>query len=183
MFRVAGFGQDPIGALSRFTFGVFELRSGIPDGVSPNTAGPDMIRAMSTDLFLDFVGIRMDGRRTTGMAFKINLITPDNGEQFVVELSNETLTNIKGHQADDADLTITIDREDLEFVMRGEKSLRAQIEDGTATAEGDVDILAKLAEAMVTFELGFEILPGTKGHADADELNPYEVGPLMHKPE
>ena len=67
--------------------------------------------------------------------------------------------------------------------MRGEKSLRAQIDDGTATAEGDVSILAKLAEAMVTFELGFEILPGTKGGTDDESLNPYEVGPLRHQPE
>ncbi len=44
------------------------------------------------------------------MEFTINLITPDNGEKFVVELSNATLTNIEGYLADDADLTITINR-------------------------------------------------------------------------
>jgi alkyl sulfatase BDS1-like metallo-beta-lactamase superfamily hydrolase len=112
------------------------------------------------------------------MEFTINLKTPDNGEQFVVELSNATLTNIEGYQADDADLTLTIDRADLEQVMMGVKTLAAQIEDGPAKTEGDLGILQKLASTMVTFEVGFEILPGTKKPAAEDDLNPFEVGPI-----
>ena len=56
---------------------------------------------MSTELFLDFLGIRMDSRQAEGKAFTMNLITPDNDEKFVIELSNATLTNIEGHVADD----------------------------------------------------------------------------------
>jgi alkyl sulfatase BDS1-like metallo-beta-lactamase superfamily hydrolase len=175
VFEQIGYQQENPGLRNSYLAGALELRSGIPEGASPKTSGPDMIRAMTTELFLDFIGIRMDGRQTAGMEFTINLATPDNGEQFVLELSNETLTNIEGYQADDADLSISIDRTDLELVMRGEKTLRAQIEDGTATAEGDVGILEQLANAMVTFELGFEIMPGTKGRADDEELNPFEV--------
>jgi linear primary-alkylsulfatase len=69
-----------------------------------------MIRAMSTGLFLDFLGIRMDSTKAEDFEFTINLVTPDNGEKYLVELSNATLTNIEGYQADDADLTITIKR-------------------------------------------------------------------------
>ena len=82
-----------------FLAGAYELRHGIPKGASPKTAGPDMIRAMSTDLWLDFLGIRLDGSKLAGKRFVMNLITPDNGEKFVVELSNSTLTNIKGQLA------------------------------------------------------------------------------------
>ncbi len=38
-----------------------------------------MIRAISTELFLDFVGIRMDPRTSVGMTFTANPITPDTG--------------------------------------------------------------------------------------------------------
>jgi alkyl sulfatase BDS1-like metallo-beta-lactamase superfamily hydrolase len=76
---------------------------------------------MSTELFLDFLGIRMDSRKVEGVAFTINLITPDNGEKFIIELSNATLTNLEGFLADDPDLTITINRTDLEQVMMGAK--------------------------------------------------------------
>ena len=58
-------------------------------------------RDMSTELFLNFVGVHMDSRKI-------------------------------------GDLEFTINRTDLEQVMAGEKSLTAQIEDGTAKVKGDV---------------------------------------------
>ncbi len=132
---------------------------------------------MSTELFLDFLGIRMDSRKAEGMEFTLNLITPDNGEKFLVELSNSTLNNIEGFLADDPDLTITINRRDLETVMMGAKTLEAQIADGTAKAEGNTEILKQLASTMVVFDPQFEILPGTQGRATLEDLNDYEHGP------
>ncbi len=178
VYEQLGYQQENPGLRNAFLAGAYELRSGIPEGASPKTSGPDMIRAMTTDLFLDFLGIRMDGRKAEGMAFKINLVTPDNGEKYLIELSNSALTNIEGYQADDADLTITINRSDLEQVMMGAKSLQAQIEDGTAKVDGDVGVLEQLASTMVDFELGFEILPGTKGPSPETDLNDFEVGPV-----
>ena len=139
-----------------------------------------MIQAMSTGLFLDFLGIRMDSTRAEDFEFAINLITPDNGEKYVIDLSNATLTNIEGYQADDADLTITINRSDLEQVMMGVKSFTAQIEDGVAKTEGNLGVLEQLASAMVEFDLFFEILPGTKGPSAAADLNDFEVGPVSN---
>ena len=139
----------------------------------------DIARAMTTDLFLDFLGILMDSRKTNGMAFTINLITPDNGEKYVLELSNDTLTNIEGYQAEDADLTLTITRLGLGKVIAGIKSLKDQIADGDAKAEGDLGVLQQLASTMVRFEPGFEILPGTKKAPSPEaDLNDFEVGPL-----
>jgi alkyl sulfatase BDS1-like metallo-beta-lactamase superfamily hydrolase len=176
VYEQIGYQQENPGLRNAFLAGAYELRSGIPEGASPKTSGPDMIRAMSTELFLDFLGIRMDGRKADGMAFTINLVTPDNGEEFLIELSNSTLTNIEGFQADDADLTLTINRADLEQTMMGIKPLTAQIEDGTATAEGDLGVLQQLASTMVAFEIGFEILPGTKGADEEIDMNDFEVG-------
>jgi alkyl sulfatase BDS1-like metallo-beta-lactamase superfamily hydrolase len=175
-YEQIGYQQENPGLRNAFLAGAFELRSGIPEGASPKTSGPDMIRAMSTELFLDFIGIRMDGRKADGMAFTINLVTPDTGEKYIIELSNSTLTNIEGFQADDADLTLTINRTDLEQTMMGIKPLAAQIEDGTATAEGDLGVLQQLASTMVTFEIGFEILPGTKGPDEDIDMNDFEMG-------
>jgi alkyl sulfatase BDS1-like metallo-beta-lactamase superfamily hydrolase len=108
------------------------------------------------------------------MRFTINLITPDNGEKFIVELENATLTNIKGFLSSKADLTLTINRTDLEFTMTGTKTLEAQIADGTARVEGDPNILNKLASAMVEFDPRFEIMPGTKVAALVEKEDPYE---------
>jgi alkyl sulfatase BDS1-like metallo-beta-lactamase superfamily hydrolase len=176
VYEQIGYQQENPGLRNSFLAGAYELRSGIPQGASPDSSGPDMIQAMSTELFLDFVGIRMDSKKAEGMEFSINLMTPDNGEQFAIELSNATLTNIEGFLNEDPDLSITIDRTDLTQIMMGAKSFAASIEDGTAKVEGDVSILAQLASTLVTFEIGFEILPGTAGPAGMVDLNPYEVG-------
>ena len=136
-----------------------------------------MIRAMTTELFLDFLTIRMDPRKAEGLEFTMNLVTPDNGEQFVTELSDATLTTLMGFQSETPDLTVTIDREDLEAVMIGKTRLVALIEDGTAKATGDASLLDQFAATLVHFEMGFEIMPGTRGPTQTTDLNPYEVGP------
>ena len=170
-----GYQQENPGLRNSFLSGAFELRSGIPEGASPDSSGPDMIAAMSTELFLDFIGIRMDTRKAEALGdYDINLITPDNGEKFAIALSNATFTNVEGFLHDDPDLSITINRSDLENIMMGVKSFAASIEDGTAQAEGNVDILAQIAKTLVTFEIGFEVLPGTAGPAGEVDLNPYE---------
>jgi hypothetical protein len=90
-------------------------------------------QTVSTELFLNFLGIRTDSPKAEGLRFTINLITPDNGEKFIVELENATLTNIKGFVASKPDLTITINRSDLEQTIMGTKTLEDRITDGTAT--------------------------------------------------
>jgi alkyl sulfatase BDS1-like metallo-beta-lactamase superfamily hydrolase len=175
-YEQIGYQQENPGLRNAFLAGAYELRSGIPEGAPPKSSGPDMIQAMTTGLFLDFLGIRMDSTKAEDFEFTLNLVTPDNGEKYVVELSNATLTNIEGYQAEDADLTITINRSDLEQVMMGAKSLMAQIEDGTAQTEGNLGVLEQLASTMIEFDLFFEVLPGTKGPSSEDELNPFEVG-------
>ena len=178
VYEQIGYQQENPGLRNSFLQGAYELRSGIPEGFATSTLGPDMVRAMDTSLFLEFLAIMMDSRKAEGMEFTINLVTPDNGEQYVVELSNATLTNIEGFQADDADLTLTIDRADLERVMTGNKTLIAQIEDGTATIDGDVSVLQQLASTMVRFEVLFEVLPGTAVVPAGEDLNDFEVGPI-----
>jgi alkyl sulfatase BDS1-like metallo-beta-lactamase superfamily hydrolase len=183
VFEQIGYQQENPGLRNSYLAGAFELRSGIPQGEQLDSAGPDVVRAMSTELFLDFVGIRMDADKLGDMEFTINLITPDNGEKFLIELSNATLTNIEGYQAEDADLTLTINRTDLEQVMMGAKSMEAQIADGTARAEGNTKILGQLGASLVVFDPRFEILPGTASKPTAEDLNEYEVGPVNLKGE
>jgi alkyl sulfatase BDS1-like metallo-beta-lactamase superfamily hydrolase len=175
-FEQIGYQQESPSVRNSFLAAAYELRSGIPGGASPKSTGPDIVRAMTTGLFLDFVGIRMDARKAEGMEFKINFVTPDNDEEFVVEMSNGALTNIEGYQAADADLTITINRSDLETVMMGGAKLDDQIENGKAKLEGNRDVYEQLKSTLIQFELGFEMMPGTK-KADDEEpaMNPFET--------
>ncbi|MCA0871699.1 MBL fold metallo-hydrolase [Seohaeicola saemankumensis] len=175
VYEQIGYQQENPGLRNSFLSGAFELRSGIPEGDTLDSSSPDVIRAMSTELFLNFLAIKMDSRKVEGHAFTMNLVTPDNGEKFLVELRNGTLTNVEGFISDAPDLTLTINRADLELTMAGEKTLDGQLADGTATIEGDPTMLGVLAQAMVDFDPLFEVLPGTRdphhteAHSDAFE--------------
>jgi linear primary-alkylsulfatase len=179
VFEQIGYQQESPSVRNSFLAGAYELRNGIPTGASPKGTSPDMIRAMSTDLWLDFLAIRLDSAKAEGVSFVVNLKTPDNGEEYVVELSNATLTNIKSFQATNPDLTITIDRADLETVMMGKASFDDQIAAGKAKLVGDRKPYDQLKNMLVRFEVGFEILPGTKPDKPADITggNPFEQKP------
>jgi alkyl sulfatase BDS1-like metallo-beta-lactamase superfamily hydrolase len=161
-FEQIGYQRESASLRNSFLAAALELRSGIPTGVPPKSSGPDLIRALRTGQFLDFLGIRLDPAKAASAQFTINLITPDNDEQFVIELSNGTLTNLQGFLADDPQLTITINRADLEEAMIGTATLQRQIADGKANVDGDPSVLQTLAELLVRFDVGFEIMPGTR---------------------
>ena len=134
---------------------------------------------MSTENWLDFLGISMDPRKADGMRFTINLVTPDNGEKYLVEMSNATLTNIKGVQATKPDLTITLNRSDLNQVMMGVSTFDDLIKAGKAKFDGDRKPFDQLRGLMVTFAPNFEILPGTAPKAPSKPLNAFEVPDLL----
>jgi alkyl sulfatase BDS1-like metallo-beta-lactamase superfamily hydrolase len=175
-FEQLGYQQENPGLRNSFLAGAYELRSGIPTAPVADSRSADVVRAMSTELFLNFLGIRMDSTRAEGMRFTVNLITPDNGEKFLIEMENATLTNIQGFLADKPDLTLTINRSDLEQTMMGVKPLTAQVADGTAKAEGDLGVLKQLAATMVDFNPRFPIMPGTQLRVpDIASTDPYSV--------
>jgi alkyl sulfatase BDS1-like metallo-beta-lactamase superfamily hydrolase len=162
VYEQVGYQKESAGVRNSFLAAANELRNGMPKGVPPKTAGPDMIRGMSTELWLEYLGIALDGSKVADQHFVMNLKTPDNGEEFVVELSNSTLTNIKGQQAKHPDLTITLDRAALEGVMARQTSLAQLVASGKATLEGDHKPFQQLMAAMTPFTPDFELLPGTK---------------------
>ena len=160
-FEQVGYQQESPSVRNSFLAAALELRSGIPSGTAPKSTGPDLVRALSTLQFLDYLGIRLDASKVGDAAFVMNLITPDNGETFVVELSNGALTSLQDFLAQDPDMILTINRADLEEAMIGSAPLQQQVSDGRAVITGDASILLVLAGALAQFEPTFAIMPGT----------------------
>ncbi len=174
VFEQIGYQKESPSLRNSFLAAALELRNGIPQGVAPKASGPDMIKGMTTALWLDFLGVRLQSDKVAGKHFVINFATPDNEEKFVVELSNSALTNIKGHQAEKPDLTITINRADLETVMLGKATFDEQIASGKAKLEGNREPYDLLKNSLAQFDMGFEILPGTGAKDLTPERGPFE---------
>ena len=178
-YEQLGYQAESTSVRNSYLQGAFELRNGLPGGTPPRTTGPDVVRAMSTELWLDFLGISLDPKRAEGLQFTINLVTPDNGEKYLIELSNATLTNIEGQQAKNPDLSITINRADLNLVMMGVNSFDDLLKNGKATFDGDRKHLDQLRGLMVPFAPNFEILPGTAPQKATQDLKPFAVPELQ----
>ena len=177
-YEQLGYQAESTSIRNSFLQGAYELRNGLPGGTPQRSTGPDVVRAMSTEMWLDFLGISMDPKRAEGISLTINLVTPDNGEKYLVELSNATLTNIKGQQARNPDLTITVNRADLNMVMMGVSSFDDLVKAGKARFDGDRKPFDQLRGLMVPFTPNFEILPGTAPQATVSEMKPFEM-PVM----
>jgi alkyl sulfatase BDS1-like metallo-beta-lactamase superfamily hydrolase len=180
VYEQLGYQAESTSVRNSFLQGAFELRNGLPGGAAPRTTGPDVVRAMSTEQWLDFLAISMDPKKAEGMQFTINLVTPDNGEKYAVEMSNATLTSLKGFQARNPDLTITVDRADLNQVMMGQASFDDLIAQGKAKFEGDRKGFDQLRSILVAFTPDFEILPGTAAKTPAEAPKPFEVRDLVN---
>jgi alkyl sulfatase BDS1-like metallo-beta-lactamase superfamily hydrolase len=174
-YEQLGYRAESTSVRNTFLQGAFELRNGQPSGVPARSTGPDVVRVMSTEQWLDFVAISMDPRKAEGLKFTINLATPDNGEQFVVEMSNATLTTVKGFQAPKPDLAVTVNRAELNRVMMGQASFDQLIQEGKAKFDGDRTGFDRLRAMLVPFTPDFEILPGTAPKQRADAPKPFEV--------
>jgi alkyl sulfatase BDS1-like metallo-beta-lactamase superfamily hydrolase len=178
-YEQLGYQSESTSVRNSFLQGAYELRNGLPGGTPQRSTGPDVVRAMSTEMWLDFLGISMDPKKAEGMRFTINLVTPDNGEKYLVELSNATLTNIKGQQAKNADLTITLNRTDLNMVMMGMTTFDDLAKAGKARFDGDRKPFDQLRGLMVSFTPNFEILPGTAPKKSGQALAPFVLPDML----
>ncbi len=178
-YEQLGYRAESTSVRNSFLQGAFELRNGLPGGVPPRSTGPDVVRAMSTEQWLDFIGISMNPKKADTLKFTINLVTPDNGEQYAIEMSNATLTNIKGYLAKNPDMTITLNRADLNQVMMGQASFDDLIKAGKAKFEGNRSGFDQLRSILVPFTPDFEILPGTAPKKAANGPKPFEVPDLL----
>jgi alkyl sulfatase BDS1-like metallo-beta-lactamase superfamily hydrolase len=144
------------------------LRDGAPGGGGGAVTGgggpslnPSMARSISTAQWLDLLGIHVDSQQADGMAFSFNLVTPDTGQRFVIEMRHGTLTSLEGFSAVDPDLELTMNRSDLNAVIMGQTSLSQQVQNGVGAAQGDVGVLQQLDSVLATFPSGVEVVPGT----------------------
>ena len=177
VFEQIGYQKESPSVRNSFLAAAYELRNDMPEGAIPSTAGPDTIRGMSTELWLNSLGISLDSSKAGAEDFIINLVTPDNKEKFVVELSNSVLTNIQGQQAETPDLTITVNRTDLESIMAGTATFDDLLKEGKAKFDGDRKPFDVLRSALVRFTPDFEMMPGTapKGSKKMVEQKPFQA--------
>ena len=142
---------------SAYLVGAMELRNGVPTIPAGSSANADTLKAVSNDLFFDFLGVRLDAAKAEGKKMVINWNFTDSNERFVLTLENSALTHIAGQQPG-ADATITLSRATLDAVTLKETTFPAAVLAGKVKIDGDRSKLTELMSMLDTFDPMFPVV-------------------------
>ncbi|MDF3867450.1 alkyl sulfatase dimerization domain-containing protein [Pseudomonas denitrificans (nom. rej.)] len=154
-----GYQAENAGWRNSYLTAAQELRNGVPRDLPTMKSGsPDALAAMDTGLLFDYLGVRLNAEKAEGEDFAINLVLPDKNEQYLLELKNSHLNNIKGVQSENAGQTVTIDRADLNRLMLKQVSPVRLVFEGKLKSSGNPLLLAKLFGMLEDFNFWFDIV-------------------------
>ncbi|SKA77600.1 alkyl/aryl-sulfatase [Desulfobaculum bizertense] len=133
---------------------------------APETASPDIIRAMTPSMLFDFTSIRINPEKfgDSAYSFYVTIRHPENSElkdeNFILDAKNNVLNHLQVAKKPDAefDSSIAIDREALDRLVLGESKIAEEIKNGTLTVEGAQGKFAEFLKTMTTFTPDFPIV-------------------------
>ena len=146
-----------------YLLGALELRQGMPRAAARAPVSPDVLRAMSLELFFDVLGVRLNGEKAEGRRFVLNWVFTDVDRRFVLRLERCALTWLADRQSDRADATVTLARATLDRLLLRELPLADAFQQGLVTVDGDPAKLAELFGLLDEFTLMFEVVEPKRG--------------------
>jgi alkyl sulfatase BDS1-like metallo-beta-lactamase superfamily hydrolase len=138
--------------------GAKELREGVAELPTPNTVSPDTVRAMSPEMFFDYLGVRLDSTKAGDATAKLNIELGNPDGQYLLELENGVLNHTADARADDADATVTLTRDTLNDIILQQTTLADAISAGDVSVQGDQAKLEDLVSSLDSFEFWFDIV-------------------------
>lgn len=138
--------------------GAKELRSGVTPLPTPNTASPDTVRAMSLDMFFDYLAVRLNGPKSGNAKAVLNFDFGDTGGKYKVELENGVLNHTANAEASNADTTITLSRDTLNNLILKQTTLEKAVAAGDVKITGSSDKLKEVLGYLDNFEFWFNIV-------------------------
>jgi alkyl sulfatase BDS1-like metallo-beta-lactamase superfamily hydrolase len=141
-----------------YLIGAMELRNGIPRIPGNNTANPDTLKALSNEMFFDYLGVRLNADKAEGRTMVINWSFIDSRQQFVLNLENSALTYLAGKQAPNADATVTLARDTLDAVTLQRTTFADAAKAGLIKIDGNSRKLDDLLSMLDTFTVMFAVV-------------------------
>ncbi|WGV99224.1 alkyl sulfatase dimerization domain-containing protein [Vibrio sp. YMD68] len=158
-FEQLGYQSESSGERNVFLAGASELRNGIVEVQSTKAVTPDLIQAMPTRDFLNFMGVRFNGPQAAmdGFVMNANLVIPDEDAKYAIEASNGRVSNIEGFDVPNPDFTLTINRSDITLMLLQQTTLQELLKDGKATVKGDLSKVGQLTGYLDDFKFWFKM--------------------------
>ena len=136
-----------------FLTGALELRNGVQVLPTPQPGSPDMIKALPFSNFLDFLAVRLNPKKSTGINLSIAMSIGTN--KYTITIENSVLKYQIGLQSD-ADLSITMSKDIFDQLLLKQISL-ADLGDKDATVSNKEEF-QKFMSLFDDFEFWFNIV-------------------------
>jgi alkyl sulfatase BDS1-like metallo-beta-lactamase superfamily hydrolase len=157
-FEQLGYQSESATWRNAYLLGAHELRSPPPGSGGRTGVSPDMVRALSLELFFDYLAIRLNPDRAAGHAMVLGWDIADRGETATLTLSNAALTYIVGHRPDAADAIVSLDRATLDRVILRQTTVEAAITAGEVRVAGDAAKVIALFAMFDDFALMYPVI-------------------------
>ena len=135
-----------------------ELRNGVDaDPRFRATGSADILRAMTPDMMLDYVGVLLDANAAADLNLTVNLAFTDE-EPYLLMVRSGVVLYERGAQDAGTDATLTLPRLGMFDILKNDTEAQAK----NIQVEGDPDVLKKLTEHLVDFDFFFNIVEPQK---------------------
>lgn len=138
--------------------GAQELRNGVVKGATPNTASPDTVKAMSPEMFFDYLAVHINGEKAANAQAVFNVDLGADGGKYKLELENGVLNHSADAQASKADASITLNRATLNKIILKEESLKQAEEKGDVQIYGNHAKLDEFLGYLDSFDFWFNMV-------------------------
>ncbi|WP_331843295.1 alkyl/aryl-sulfatase [Pantoea agglomerans] len=138
--------------------GAQELRNGVKQLPTPNTASPDTVRAMTPEMFFDYLALHINGEKAANAKAVLNVDFGEDGGKYKLELENGVLNHTANSEAQNADATLTLSRETLNKVILKEETLKQAQDKGDVKITGNADKVSELLGYMDKFDFWFNMV-------------------------
>ncbi|CAM6747839.1 alkyl/aryl-sulfatase [Citrobacter portucalensis] len=138
--------------------GAQELRNGVVKGATPNTASPDTVKAMSPEMFFDYLAVHINGEKAANAQAVFNIDLGADGGKYKLELENGVLNHSADTQASNADASITLNRATLNKIILKEESLKQAEEKGDVQISGNHAKLDEFLGYLDSFDFWFNMV-------------------------
>ncbi|CAI1896950.1 Putative sterol carrier protein [Serratia ficaria] len=138
--------------------GAQELRNGVKKLPTPNTASPDTVRAMTPEMFFDYLAVHINGEKAANAKAVLNIDFGDDGGKYRLDLENGVLNHTANAEAQNADATISLTRDTLNKIILKEESLKQAEDKGDVKITGNGEKVNELLSYMDSFEFWFNMV-------------------------
>lgn len=143
---------------NEYLMGAYELRHGVPKVTGTETASSDTLRAMPIEMYLDYMGIRLNSQKAEGKKIRINLNFIDKRHSYALEIGNSVLIYTANKYIKNADATLNLSRNTFDKLTLKQKKVMQAISDGDIKFEGSKKKMEEFIGLFDNFPLMFNII-------------------------